>query len=159
MPPNFRIFRPPRPVVPDEVSNDQVPAPITDPDVAMRDSEIDITPGEDPVASQLNVITNDITPGNDPVPSQLNVIMNDSTIPEDRNVDASNLVITTDNSDIKPSVDKTVEVQPPEAIGNQTPSQAPPTSKKSKRVQEDGNVQWLGDKVITTNLAGASRVS
>jgi endoribonuclease Dicer len=135
LPPNFRVFHPPKSVVPEEVSEAQVPASVTDPDVTMRDSEANNTLGEEPVIPQLDDT------------------IDDNPILEDANVDASNLTITADNGDFKSNPDKSVEIQPLEATGNIISSLAPAAGKKSKRAQDDPNVQWLGDKVIDQNYS------
>ena len=126
IPHNFRVFHPPKPISPNDVSNEH-PISIADADVVMGDLEGNNTLREDPTISQLNTISNN------------------NTIPEDADASNGTSAIGTSQNDSMPNADKSVEVQRPEAIDAQAP---PFTSKKAKRAQEDANVQWLGDKVI-----------
>jgi endoribonuclease Dicer len=159
LPPNFRVFHPPRPVVSEDVSKGQdIPASVADPDVIVDNSKAE-TPGE---GSHLNTNLNGST-----VLEDANASHSASAIIVDsRNVipDAGdgNLLPTADHSDTvpnvgdetmpgvengdsMPNVDKSIEVQPPNTTDART---SPPVGKKSRRAQEDANVQWLGDKVI-----------
>lgn len=163
LPPNFRVFHPPRPVVSEEVSKDQeVSASIAAPDVTMHNSK-DVLLGEDPISSQLNTITNDSTVTADACASNLTSVMNaenGDTMSDVRtgdplstadngdsmaNVGNGDSMPTANNGDTISNVNEYMEVRPTDAPDAQISSSS---GKKSKRTQEDANMQWLGDKVI-----------
>ena len=123
----------------------------------------DVLLGEDPISSQLNTITNDSTVTADACASNLTSVMNaenGDTMSDVRtgdplstadngdsmaNVGNGDSMPTANNGDTISNVNEYMEVRPTDAPDAQISSSS---GKKSKRTQEDANMQWLGDKVI-----------
>ncbi|KAF8591451.1 ribonuclease III [Ramaria rubella] len=135
-PPNFRIFRPPKLAIADE-----------EPQVTGKDQESpSFATGLDVNIREMGDLEGGVESEN-----ELNAVRR--AVPDDpENVMAedSNLVfVTSTGNDHTSKIEKFIQEEAhQEASVNQAPGDVLPAGKKSKRVQEDANLQWLGDKGV-----------